>query len=318
MAEYNQHFASFASMKVKYSITAKRFPAICRRFNDKWKDTSVRSDYLEAFSLTAWSQLSKEDTEKHTCRNCMQCPTPSPNLFNAFPSAKKASTMPTIKFTPKDLSSSKQFGRKVLRELNVVTNTHFSKPIQNVLAETPKSRFVHRSTSATRQQEKRRIQNEVKKNIEKEMDGQATVLRNRISWRKYDKMRQVSGLETTRKRTLNVDATDEEQPPTKKKRHGTWEENLLIDKEELLAEARLWRPDEKVNWSELGAKYGIEGANRGQVIKEFLADHEIEVANQQQRKNRATRRAKKRVKGSRLSSDASTSYHREEEINGKD
>ena len=75
---------------------------------------------------------------------------------------------------------------------------------------------------------------------------------------------------------------------------------MHIDKEQLLEEARLWGALEKVNWSELGPKYGVKGANRGENIKEFLTGYEIEATKQQQRKYRTPRRAKKRVQGSRL------------------
>ena len=82
-------------------------------------------------------------------------------------------------------------------ELNVVTNSHFSLTIQQVLVDTPKSKLAHSTTSATRQKEKRQSVNEVKKSIEEEMNGQAIVLQNRISWWKYDKMRATAGLINT-------------------------------------------------------------------------------------------------------------------------
>lgn len=70
-------------------------------------------------------------------------------------------------------------------ELTVVTNSHFSLTIQ-VLVDTPKSKLAHPTTSATQQKEKHQLVNEVKKSIEEEMNGQALVLQNRISWWKYE------------------------------------------------------------------------------------------------------------------------------------
>ena len=300
MAEYNQHFISLPCLKVNYATAAKRFPVICRHFNMKWMCTSARKDYLETFSLNAWGKLSMEEKKKRTCKNCIQCQQQMPNLFNAFPSAKKAEIVPSIQFTPKELASSKRFGKKVLRELNVVTSTHFSQPIQNVLVGTPKSKLAHRPTSAIRQKEKRKIENEVKKNIERETNGQATVLQNRISWRKYDKMRQSSGLTSTPKRTRETMEDGTPTPPAKRW-HGMRGENLLIDKEQLLAEATAWDANERVNWSELGTKFGLSCPIRGQIIKEFLAEHGIQAALISQRKFRAPRRAKKRLRGGRIS-----------------
>jgi len=240
MAEFNQHFASVPSFKVTYATAAKRFPAICQRFKKKWTSNTARNDYLQAFSVSAWKQLSETEQQKHSRKNCIECLRQSENLHNAFPSARKSHTTPSITFTQSDLSNAKRFGRKVLRELNVVTNSHFSLPIQQVLVDTPKSKLAHPTTSATRQKEKRQLVNEVKKSIEEEMNGQAIVLQNRISWRKYDKMRATAGLTNTRKR---VREQDENDIPPRKKKHGRHANNLIVDKEALLAEANEWNED---------------------------------------------------------------------------
>jgi len=51
----------------------------------------------------------------------------------------------------------------------------------------------------------------------------------------------------------------------------------------------------------LGTKYGLTIANRGQVIKEFLSQHDIPAVCTQQRPNRAPRRSKKKLPGGRVS-----------------
>ena len=61
----------------------------------------------------------------------------------------------------------------------------------------------------------------------------------------------------------------------KKRRHGCTSSSLNIDKEQLMSEACTWQPDENINWSELGCRYGLHTANRGQIIKEYLAEQGI-------------------------------------------
>ena len=106
MADYNQHFNSNPSLKVNYSTAAKRFPAICRRFNMKWRSATGRKDYLEAFSLTAWGQLSPEEKKLYTITNCTQCQKGMPNVYHQFPAATKMKTIPSIEFTHEELRDS--------------------------------------------------------------------------------------------------------------------------------------------------------------------------------------------------------------------
>ena len=74
------------------------------------------------------------------------------------------------------------------------------------------------------------------------------------------------------------------------RRYGVTTENLAIDKEALLQETNQWSPDQHINWSEVGNKYGLTCHNRGQVIKEFLSGHGIAVAQKRQRGNIARRK----------------------------
>ena len=131
------------------------------------------------------------------------------------------------------------------------------------------------------------------------MDGQATVLQNRVSWRKYDRLRQTSGLTSTsdtptRKRAST--ATMDDTPPAKKK-HGCKVDSLQLDREKLLSEATEWSENDNINWSAKASEYGLSGANRGQTLKEYLQQEGIELALKKQRKSRAPRRQKKRVPG---------------------
>lgn len=89
-----------------------------------------------------------------------------------------------------------------------------------------------------------------------------------------------------------MDENGQEVEPVSKRRHGCTSANLNIDKEQLMEEAHTWQPDQQVNWSQLGLRYGLNMANRGQVIKEYLAEQGIPAAQIKQRR-RAQRRSKK-------------------------
>ena len=112
-------------------------------------------------------------------------------------------------------------------------------------------------------------------------NGDMLVLPNRLSWNKFEKVRKSQGL-TTRKRKESLDENKEGQSISEKRRHGCSSSSLNIDKEQLLNEAHSWQPDQHMNWSELGLQYGLHMANRGQIIKEFLAEHGIQAAQKKQ------------------------------------
>jgi Ni/Co efflux regulator RcnB len=84
--------------------------------------------------------------------------------------------------------------------------------------------------------------------------------------------------------------SDGEEPEAKRKKHGCSSANLQIDKQGLMNEAKTWEDGQSINWSQLGTKYGLDQPNRGQVIKEFLAEQGITAAQTTERSSRAPRR----------------------------
>ena len=93
--------------------------------------------------------------------------------------------------------------------------------------------------------------------------GAEMVMQHRISWSTFNKIRKTEGLSV-------IICQEEPLPPSKRKCHGCKPNNLRINTEELLREARTWTPDENINWSQLAERYGLTTSNRGQVVKEFL------------------------------------------------
>ena len=136
----------------------------------------------------------------------------------------------------------------------------------------------------------------MKQSIQNGMDenGDTVVLWNRISWSTFDKIRKQEGLVVPKDRK-RINDIYEQTPTPKRKKHGFNEENMPIDTTKLLKEAQSWDPNSRINWTELGTKYGLTIANRGQVIKEFLSQHGIPAAC---RLNRTPRRSKKKLPGS--------------------
>ena len=171
---------------------------------------------------------------------------------------------------------------------------------KKVLSETPRSQICKKPTSNERKAEKRRLEREIRDDIQKEMDehGAQIVMENRISWSAFNKIRKTEGLASTPKRKRPDNS--EGLPSTKRKRHGCKPDNLAINKEELLQEARMWIPQEHVNGSQLAARYGLTTSNRGQVIKEFLKEENIPAACVDQRSN-TPRRPKRKFKSGRTS-----------------
>lgn len=81
--------------------------------------------------------------------------------------------------------------------------------------------------------------------------------------------------------------------------HGYKEQHLqtILNATELLDEAMTWGPTEKINWTNMGRRYGLLNANRGQIVKEYLASKNIPAALLSQRTQRQSRRAKAKLAG---------------------
>ena len=68
-----------------------------------------------------------------------------------------------------------------------------------------------------------------------------------------------------------------------------------------MQEASAWADDQKVNWSDVGSRYGLTQAKRGQLIKEYLAEQSISTAMHEERSTRVPRRAKTKLPGGDIS-----------------
>ena len=109
--------------------------------------------------------------------------------------------------------------------------------------------------------------------IQQSMDstGTETVMKNRISWTSYDRIRKEEALQSpsaspqTPGMSRSI-GSDENTPPSRK--HGSTSHLSDVNKEAILTEAQLWRVDEPVNWSDIARRYGVTATNGGQSVKD--------------------------------------------------
>ena len=148
---------------------------------------------------------------KSTLKECRACRERFPALSDAFPirvgKRKKAIVVPkksaTIELSLQDMSTPKALGRKVLRELNNISQERFQKTGEDVIIETPKSQLIRKPTSEERRKSKRKLEQTIKDAITEEKREQASdiVLQNRPSWSTYDRLRKAGLKETTKRPT---------------------------------------------------------------------------------------------------------------------
>ena len=223
LRNYNGIFSSVPALQVTHKIAATKFLPILRLFNKKWHPQEMRTAYITTFSLHNWKELSEEETNAHTVRNCTACYEKFATFSAAFPTPKRRGKKPllppkttNIQFLEQDLSSTNALGRKVLRELNTISQERFQTP-GNV--ETPKSNLAHKPTSHEKRKTKRTIERSMKNAIVKQKEEQASelVLQNRISWRTYDRLRKAEGLETCSSRKRLAERISDGEPRNKRR-----------------------------------------------------------------------------------------------------
>ena len=86
------------------------------------------------------------------------------------------------------------------------------------------------------------------KKLEAERDWEM-VLKNRLSWSKYNTNRLEQTFET-------AEGAEKRQPAPQK--HGVKRDRLNIDTQGLFEEASKWTADSDINWTQLAIKYGLK------------------------------------------------------------
>ena len=237
---YNLHFENTQQLQVTYKLALNRFPAICIIFNKKWSPQE-NENFSYNIQLRSLDALPQKDKETHTLMKCQACIEKFTALISAFPLAtrrckvtKRVPTKPLIELSVHDLSSSqKNIGRKILKKLNTLSQDQFQTSAEEVIMMTPKSRLVRKSTPEENRKIKRKIEKNMRDAImqQKEEEASGLVLKNRVSWSTYNKLRKAEGLATLRKRPAENDANGE---PSSKRRYGNLSTTLQIDTQNYL------------------------------------------------------------------------------------
>jgi len=134
--EYNQHFADAPNLQTIYTVASNKFLPITRIFGKKWHPDGAKQVFITTFAPTSWVSIDTLEKSKHTLRACKVCEEKHEALNQSFPVAshsRKIAKCPQITLHPSDLSSPAQFGSKLLEQANSVSQSHFQKPVQQVL-----------------------------------------------------------------------------------------------------------------------------------------------------------------------------------------
>ncbi len=310
MDEYNERFEG-ASLHMTPSLGNKRIRSLLLTFTRKWHPQNQKDMFLKVFSLSAWSHLPAEEKRKHQLTDCQECPKQHLSLTRAFPSRYKTKAVlheknPTITFEKHNLSSQQQCGRKVLTEMTAICQESFQKSFQEVIASTPNSKLMVKPSSQKIQSSRRQTIRNTKQTIQKSIDSTQTecVMGNRISWRKYDRMRKAGVLISPKASQSPI------TPSTPSRRHGSNSKLSSEQKDGLLSEAQEWSENEIVNWSKIARRYGLTNSNGGQTVKEFIRGKDIHFGIAKERNQSARRRRKRLSEGIPFPMPRPSTYHK--------
>lgn len=170
----------------------------------------------------------------------------------------------------------KRLGQDIVTQLDPACRELTGKSLVDVLQVTPEAGVSKKKSASERKKENRDKLREVKTAIQTEirMKDNDLLFQNRLSFRKYNSIRMAESFENP---TQAVVRSKSAATPTSRT-HGRSPESLPCDKDALLDEARTWSNDQIVNWTQLAKRYGVEGDNAGQSVKEYLASQSIPAA----------------------------------------
>ena len=296
--DFQKHFKDCAEkFNISLETAKKRFPEINKMFLRQWATKSARIAYESTFASKVWEQLPTEAKNCHSLKSCKACKAENGSLASEFPARDK--TAKSERKAAKEnvtidlkCATPNQAGKQILEKVGPLVEKKFGISVQTLLANTPTSNLEIKKTSAEKRKETRKAIREYKKEVETHFSktGEEFIMQNRVSWTLFDKMRKEC-LDTSNRKRSHGESTITKTPP-KRRKHGTSIHSESIDLPALLEEASHWTEDEKVNWSELARRYGIDKPNGGQIIKEILAEKGHPAAMRMERPNRAKRRSK--------------------------
>ena len=267
----------------------------CKRILHKlntWPKKEVKQKYLHEFSTKKWKSLPIASKKRHTLQNCRECAIQHTDLQQKFPGKslqltdKFSSGLSEILSTEDENTAT----RTILADLQPVYQERFGHSFTESLMRLPGSKLQQKPTDVQKKRVKRQIQRECRDHMEsqyKESDA-ITVLAEGISLRTYNRVRKAEGFETPAAKRARV-----ENVPPKERKHSPTLEKATWDKVEVLKKLKEWPKGTVINWTKFARENNVQGGNKGQIIKEFAAEHGIDVKELDKREPGTRVRAKK-------------------------
>ena len=259
-------------------------------FLKRWQPSNARDDYLAIFSLLQWDRLAQTERVKHRLEKCNAC-------FSNFYATQESFPL-KLCYTPCEIYinlahdvTQDTFLAVSLEALNNISLNRYNVSYPDMLI---KHKFVdeHRTKSDIKK-EAEVIMKKCKSSIEKELDKTVPIIRMKENESKasYNRKRIAQYYTTT--------------PASKKKKmsHSPNFDGVQWDKERVLKYLQeVETKDEKVVWSTVAQEHGIEGHNKGQILKEFAAKNGINTAKVSACiVTKHTQKAKKKFPGGKVS-----------------
>ena len=259
-------------------------------FLKRWQPSNAREQYKATFSLLQWDRLAQTERVKHSLEKCNACFCNYYTIQKTFP-LKPCYTPCEININLANDVNQETFIQVSLEALNSAASNRYKVSYIDMLIE-HKIVDKHKSKADIKKAVEDTMK-KCKKNIENELDKTVpiTLMKENESLASYN-----------RKRIAEYYTT----PPASKKKkmsHSPNFDGVQWDKEEVLQYLReVETKDEKVVWSTVAQEHGIEGHNKGQILKEFAAKNGINTAKISACTiTKHTRKAKKKFPGGKVS-----------------
>ena len=166
LADYNHHVTDNENLKGTYSLTSRKLPTICQRFNRQWNPTEAWEEYLTTFSVTAWKKLFPEEKQQHTLQKCKACETQFQVLSATFPCKLGNKRKPLIFFNKNFFCHQQGSVERHCRSW-----THWRRKISANLWYTKRSQLSKRPTSDEWKWERQWVECEVWDDMQKDKDA---------------------------------------------------------------------------------------------------------------------------------------------------
>lgn len=286
------------------------FDRYCKRVNGgfmKWKrKREEKSEYLSTFSIDNWKKLSSVEKQRHSLGRCKECALSYTKQQQSFPGpiyspahSLAQSTKSLIAHNSTEKASEQSTTRQILAELQPIYQEAYGHSFTESLAKCKGTFIQKKPTEAERKKLKRKIQRECKAHIEKQLqeNDALSVLSEAQSLASYKRSRLVQSFESPQQTQQRAESTK-----TKNEKHSPNFETISWDKEGVLSKLRNWIPGQPINWTAIGREFNVPGRNKGQVVKEFAMENNINVFELDHRPAGVRMRARKlRMQGGEVS-----------------